>query len=47
MDLAVALKAEHLELEAKTGEFWYLHVLDALFGSGEKKTDDKDVNWFN
>ena len=48
IDVAVALRAEKLELEAKTGQFWYLHVLDALFGSGEgKKTNDKDVNWFN
>ena len=46
IDVAVALRAERLELEAKTGEFWYLNVLDALFGSAEKK-DKEDVTWFN
>ena len=46
IDMAVALRAERLELEAKTGPYWYLALGEMLFGKADK-TDDTDVTWFN
>lgn len=47
-DMAVALRASQLELDEKRGEYWYLGLLDAVFGSAEDTpTPTKDVTWFN